>query len=134
MVECLLDADAVLVAPSNPVVSIDTIMAIPGVGAALRQTTAPVVGVSPIVGGRVVRGMADRLLPVVGAEVSAAGVARHYGDLLDGWVVDHADADAVPGVEATGIRCVATDTMMDDVEVAAALARTCIEMAAEIVG
>ena len=134
VVECLLDADAVLVAPSNPVVSIDTIMAIPGVGAALRQTTAPVVGVSPIVGGRVVRGMADRLLPVVGAEVSAAGVARHYGDLLDGWVVDHADADAVAGVEATGVRCVATDTMMDDVEVAAALARTCIEVAAGIVG
>jgi LPPG:FO 2-phospho-L-lactate transferase len=132
VVEALLDADAVLVAPSNPVVSIDTILAVPAVAAALRQTPAPVVGVSPIVGGRVVRGMAHRLLPAVGAEVSARGVAAHYGDLLDGWVVDTRDADQVAAVEARGPRCVATDTMMDDVEVAAALARTCLALAEEL--
>ncbi len=133
VVDALLSADAVLIAPSNPVVSIDTILAVPGIAEALRQTVAPVVGVSPIVGGRVVRGMADRLLPAVGAEVSAAGVAAHYGPrLLDGWVVDHRDADAVEAVTDTGIRCVATDTLMDDVEVAAALARTCLDLAAEV--
>jgi LPPG:FO 2-phospho-L-lactate transferase len=135
VVEALLDAEAVLVAPSNPVVSIGTILAIPGIAAALRTTPAPVVGVSPIIGGKVVRGMAHRLLPAVGAEVSAAGVARHYGaDLLDGWVVDDRDADAVPDVEALGIGCVATDTIMDDIEVAASLACTCLELAQECAG
>jgi LPPG:FO 2-phospho-L-lactate transferase len=132
VVEAILDADAVLVAPSNPIVSIDTILAVPGVGEAVRQTAAPVVGVSPIIGGQVVRGMAHRPLPVVGAEVSAAGVARHYGTLLDGWVVDTRDAHAVDEVEAHGPRCVATETLMDDVEVAAALARTCLTLAREL--
>jgi LPPG:FO 2-phospho-L-lactate transferase len=132
VVEALLDADAVLVAPSNPVVSIGTILAIPAIAAAVRTTPAPVVGVSPVIGGQVVRGMAHRLLPAVGAEVSAAGVARHYGpSLLDGWVVDERDAAAVPAVAAAGIRCVATDTIMDDVEVAASLACTCLELAQE---
>jgi LPPG:FO 2-phospho-L-lactate transferase len=123
----------VLLAPSNPVVSIGTILAIPAIGAALRQTPAPVVGVSPVIGGAVVRGMADRLLPAVGAEVSAAGVARHYGaELLDGWVVDDRDADALPGLAALGIRGAATDTLLDHVEVAATVARTCLELAAAI--
>jgi LPPG:FO 2-phospho-L-lactate transferase len=133
VIEALLDADAVLLAPSNPVVSIGTILAIPAIGAALRQTPAPVVGVSPVIGGAVVRGMADRLLPAVGAEVSAAGVARHYGaELLDGWVVDDRDADALPGLAALGIRGAATDTLLDHVEVAATVARTCLELAAAI--
>ncbi len=130
VVEALLDADSVLLAPSNPVVSIDTIRAIPGIDAALRQTPAPIVGVSPIVGGAVVRGMADRLLPSVGAEVSALGVARHYGDLLDGWVVDRRDAQASAAVrDELGIECRVTDTMMDDPEVAGALAGTVLELA-----
>ncbi|GGI03906.1 2-phospho-L-lactate transferase [Egicoccus halophilus] len=132
VVEALLDADAVLLAPSNPVVSVGPVLAVPAVAAALRATTAPVIGVSPVIGGRVVRGMADRLLPTVGAEVSAAGVAAHYGTLLDGWVVDTRDADAVASVSATGVRCVACPTLMDDVEVAAALARTCLELAEEV--
>ena len=135
VVEALVDADAIIIAPSNPVVSIDTILAIPGIAEALRTTPAPVVGVSPIIGGQVVRGMAHKLLPAVGAEVSAAGVAAHYGpDLLDGFVIDTADADAVDAIAALGIRCVATDTMMDDVEVAGSLARTCLALAAELAG
>ncbi|MFW6009873.1 MAG: 2-phospho-L-lactate transferase [Actinomycetota bacterium] len=129
VVETLIDADAVLVAPSNPVVSIDTILAVPGIREAVAATPAPVVGVSPIIGGEVVRGMAHKLLPAVGAEVSAAGVARHYGGLLDGWVVDTRDADAVESIGAAGPTCVATDTLMDDVEVAASLARECIALA-----
>jgi LPPG:FO 2-phospho-L-lactate transferase len=135
VVEALLDADAIIVAPSNPVVSIDTILAVPGIAEALRTTPVPVVGVSPIIGGEVVRGMAHKLLPAVGAEVSATGVAGHYGPaLLDGFVVDTADADAVDAIEALGIRCVATDTLMDDVEVAGSLARTCLDLAAELAG
>jgi LPPG:FO 2-phospho-L-lactate transferase len=132
VLEAIRDAETVLVAPSNPVVSIGTILAVPGIREAVRRTSAPVVGVSPILGGQVVRGMAHRLLPAVGAEVSAAGVAAHYGDLLDAWVVDRADADTVATVEASGIRCVATDTLMDDLEVAAALGRTCLELAEEL--
>ena len=132
VLEAIEGAEVVLVAPSNPVVSIGTILAVPGIRAAIERTTAPVVGVSPIVGGEVVRGMAHRLLPAVGAEVSAVGVARHYGELLDGWVIDRADADRAEEVGALGIACEVTDTMMDDVEVAAALAGTCLELAASI--
>ena len=132
VVEALLAAEAVLIAPSNPVVSIGTILAVPGVREAVAQTPAPVVGVSPIVGGRVVRGMADRLLPAVGAEVSAVGVARHYGELLDGWVVDRVDADAGRELSGAGVAWAATDTLMDDVEVAASLARTCLTLAEEV--
>jgi LPPG:FO 2-phospho-L-lactate transferase len=132
VVEAIHEADAVLLAPSNPVVSIGTILAVPGVRDAVVRTPAPVVGVSPIVGGRVVRGMADRLLPAVGATVSAAGVAAHYGELLDGWVVDTRDADAVDEVSRSGVRCTATDTMMDDADTAARLARSCLELAGEL--
>lgn len=124
----ITDADVVLVAPSNPVVSIGTILQVPGIGEAVASTAAPVVGVSPIVGGGVLCGMADRLLPAVGAKVSATGVARHYGDLLDGWVFDEVDAglgESVPD----GIDLVCTNTIMDDVEVAADLARSCLELA-----
>ena len=133
VVEAILDADVVVLAPSNPVVSIGTILAVPGIREAVVETAAPLVGVSPIVGGSVVRGMADRLLPSVGAEVSAAGVARHYGDLLDGWVVDEVDADVVADLPAH-VRGRATPTMMDDVDVAAGLARTCLELGAELAG
>lgn len=131
VIEAILDAELVVIAPSNPVVSIGTILAVPGIREALRATPAPVVGISPVVGGRVIRGMADRLLPVVGAEVSARGVATHYGDLLDAFVIDRADAADRDAIAASGIRCVATDTLMDDPEVAAALARTCLELASE---
>jgi LPPG:FO 2-phospho-L-lactate transferase len=126
------DAEVVLLAPSNPVVSIDTILAVPGIRDAVLETGAPVIGVSPIVGGAVVRGMAHKLLPVVGAEVSALGVARHHGPLLDGWVIDHADAVSAEEVRALGLACTVTDTMMDDVEVAAALARTCLDLAGSV--
>ncbi len=132
VVEAIVDADTVLVAPSNPVVSIGTILAVPGIAEAVRTTPAPVVGVSPIVGGAVVRGMADRLLPAIGVPTSAAGVAGHYAPWLDGWVLDERDAAQVDEVAALGVRAVATDTMMDDAEVAAALARTCLDLATEL--
>ena len=131
VVEAILDADVVVLAPSNPVVSIGTILAVPGIRDAVVETPAPVVGVSPIVGGSVVRGMADRLLPSVGAEVSALGVARLYEHLLDGWVVDEVDADTVAALPE-GIRGIATPTLMDDVTVAAALARTCLDLGAAL--
>jgi LPPG:FO 2-phospho-L-lactate transferase len=95
-------ADAVLLAPSNPVVSIGTILGVPGLREALLGSPARIVGVSPIVGGAVVRGMADRCLPALGIEVSAEGVGRHYGaraagGLLDAWLVAPDDDAEVPG-------------------------------------
>jgi LPPG:FO 2-phospho-L-lactate transferase len=102
--EAFAAADAVLLAPSNPVVSIGTVLGVPGLRAALLATPARIVGVSPIVGGAVVRGMADRCLPALGIEVSAEGVGRHYGargagGLLDAWLVAPDDIADVPGVE-----------------------------------
>ncbi len=129
VVEAIIDADVVLVAPSNPVVSIGTILEVPGIRSSLATTPAPVVGVSPIVGGSVVRGMAHRLLPVVDTEVSARGVAGLYRQWLDGWVIDRQDSEQAAEVESLGLRCAVTDTMMDDIEVAAALARTCLDLA-----
>lgn len=131
VLEAIAGADTVLIAPSNPVVSIGAVLAVPGIAEALAATPAPVVGVSPIVGGAVVRGMADRLLPAWGVEVSASGVALHYREFLDGWVLDTRDADQCETVRAAGLACVATDTIMDDPDVAAALARTCLTFAAE---
>lgn len=126
VVEAIATADRVLLCPSNPVVSIGTILAVPGVRAALAKV--PVIGISPVVGGRVVRGMAHRLLPVVGAETSAVGVAGLYADFLDGWVVDRLDADRADELRATGLAVAVTNTIMDDAEVASDLAGTALEL------
>jgi len=136
VVEAILDATLVILAPSNPVVSIAPITAVPAVAAALTATPAPIVGVSPIVDGRVVRGMAHRLLPAVGAETSAAGVARLYGarrdgGLLDGWVLDTVDAarsEDVPAAIATAV----VATLMDDPDVAARLASAVLELGSQL--
>jgi len=130
----IADADLVLFPPSNPVVSIGTILQVPGIADAVRETSAPVIGVSPIIGGAPVRGMADACLAAIGVETSAAAVAEHYGartagGLLDGWLVDTADADAVARVEALGIRCRAIPTLMTDVPATAQIARACLDLA-----
>jgi LPPG:FO 2-phospho-L-lactate transferase len=118
-------ADVVVICPSNPVVSIGPILSVPGVRAAVAGR--PVVGVSPIVGGRPLAGMADRLMPVVGLEVSAVGAARAYDDLLDAWVIDEEDAGLRPRVrDEVGARVAVTDTVMRDDEVAEHVARTAL--------
>jgi len=129
VLDAIADADVVLLAPSNPVVSIGTILQITGIRDALRATRAPVVAVSPIVGGRVVRGMADKLLPVTGAEVSARGVAGLYADFLDGFVIDEADEHLAHAIEELGITVEVTQTMMHTPEDAAALAKRTIDLA-----
>jgi LPPG:FO 2-phospho-L-lactate transferase len=133
VVDALLDADVVLLPPSNPVVSIGTILGVPGVREALRETSAPVVGLSPIVAGTHVRGMAHQLLTSIGVEVSAAGVAEHYGarstgGLLDGWLVDSADAALVERVRATGAACEAVPLMMTDPAATAAMVRAALAL------
>jgi LPPG:FO 2-phospho-L-lactate transferase len=121
----IVTAGVVVLCPSNPVVSIGTILEVPGIRAALRHV--PVVGISPIVGGKVVRGMADRLLPAAGVEVSAAGVAELYADFLDAWVVDDADAGLCGRIADLGVRVRATDTIMSTPEVTEALAHTALD-------
>src|SRR5437588_11560872 len=121
-------ADAVVICPSNPVASIGPILALPGIRDALARRRDRVVGVSPIVGGAPLRGMADKLMPVAGLEVSAVGAARAYAGLLGGWVIDDADRHLAGHVEPTGFRGGVTDTIMTDDEAAEALARFALEL------
>jgi len=137
VVEAIVGADVVLFAPSNPVVSIGTIVAIPCIREALVETHAPIVGVSPIIGGAVVRGMADACLPVIGVETDAGAVARHYGrraagGLLDGWLVDETDASAAVALTADGFRAGAVPLWMRDADSSAALAGDALDLAAEL--
>ncbi|WP_432066499.1 2-phospho-L-lactate transferase [Streptomyces sp. C10-9-1] len=133
VLQALAEADVILLPPSNPVVSIGTILAVPGIREAVASAAAPVVGLSPIVGGAPVRGMADKVLAAVGVESTAAAVARHYGaGLLDGWLVDTADAASAPEVEAAGIRCLAVPLMMTDTGATAAMARAALALAEEV--
>ena len=127
VIEAITAADVVVLCPSNPVVSIGTILAVPGIRAALRE--AMVVGVSPIVGGRVVRGMADRLLPAEGVEVSCVGVATYYRDVLDGWLIDDVDADRSGDVTALGVAVGVAQTVMDTPAVAADVAKAVLALA-----
>jgi LPPG:FO 2-phospho-L-lactate transferase len=128
VLEAIAAADVVVLPPSNPVVSIGTILQVPGIREALRTKTA--VGVSPIIGGAPVRGMADACLTAIGVETSAEAVGRHYGarsegGLLDGWLIDTADAGAsVPGVQVRGV-----PLFMTDVDATAAMARAALELA-----
>jgi LPPG:FO 2-phospho-L-lactate transferase len=115
--EAIAGSTLLVLGPSNPFVSIGPILAVPGLRAALesrRASGVPVVAVSPIVGGRALKGPADRMLVSLGHEASALGVARLYADLLDVFVLDGVDAALAPAVEALGPRAVVTDTLMDD--------------------
>jgi LPPG:FO 2-phospho-L-lactate transferase len=119
ILSALESADVIVLAPSNPVVSIGTILAVPGIADAIRAASAPVVGVSPIIAGAAVRGMAEVCLAVVGAECSAAGVARLYGarregGLLDAWLIAEEDAAEAPAVQALGIRALVRPLWMKD--------------------
>jgi len=135
VIDAVTDADLVLLPPSNPVVSVGTILGVPRVREALAATKAPVVGLSPIVGGTHVRGMAEQMLTSIGVEVSAAGVGLHYGSraqggVLDGWLVDEVDADQVARVEAGGLPCRAVPLMMTDPAATAAMAAAAVELVA----
>ncbi|MFD5520523.1 2-phospho-L-lactate transferase [Streptomyces sp. NPDC127066] len=133
VLEAIADADVILFPPSNPVVSVGTILAVPGIREAIAEAGVPVVGLSPIVGDAPVRGMADKVLAAVGVESTAAAVAEHYGSgLLDGWLVDTVDASVVERVEAAGIRCRAVPLMMSDLDATARMAREALALAEEV--
>jgi len=123
LLEAIAEADAVIVCPSNPVTSIGPILAVPGLAAALEETRAPVIAVSPIIGGAAVSGPAGRLMAMRSLEVSAPGVAAAYAPWLDTLVFDRVDAALAPRLEATGVRSVLADTLMRDLPDEIALAR-----------
>jgi LPPG:FO 2-phospho-L-lactate transferase len=128
VLEAIAAADVVVLPPSNPVVSIGTVLQVAGIREALAEK--PVVGVSPIVGGAPVRGMADACLSAIGVETTAEAVGRHYGarsagGLLDGWLVDSSDEGAV----VPGVRVRAVPLLMTDLEATAAMARAALDLA-----
>jgi LPPG:FO 2-phospho-L-lactate transferase len=127
----LHDAEAILIAPSNPVVSIGPILAVPGIREALRGTAAPVVAVSPIVGGAAIKGPAVPLMRAMQIEPSAFGVAQTYRDILDVLIIDQADHALQPQIEALGVRAVVTDTIMRGPPEKAALAQVALDAAHE---
>lgn len=128
VLEALAAADAILIPPSNPVVSVGPILSLPGVREALADK--PVVAVSPIIGGQTVKGPADRMLRDLGAPATAEGVAGWYGDLLDGYVMDTADAALAPVLAERGLRTHTMDTLMSSPESARAVAEAALALAA----
>ncbi|HET7431332.1 MAG TPA: 2-phospho-L-lactate transferase [Nocardioides sp.] len=136
VLDAITDADLVVVPPSNPVVSVGTILGVPRVREALVATAAPVVGLSPIVGGTHVRGMAHQLLTSIGVEVSAAAVGLHYGartgdpggGVLDGWLVDTRDAEGVARVREAGLRCEAVPLLMTSDDATAEMAAAAVRL------
>jgi LPPG:FO 2-phospho-L-lactate transferase len=126
-------ADAIVLCPSNPVVSVGPILALPGMWETLAKASAPKVAVSPIVGGRALKGPADKMLLSLGHEVSATGVAAMYTGLVDGMVVDKVDEDERAGIEEIGMHVLVTDSVMRDAEDRARLALETLEFGAGLV-
>jgi len=137
VIDAIADCDVLLLPPSNPVVSVGTILGVPGIRDAMRETSAPVVGVSPIIGDSPVRGMADKVLAAIGVESSASAVARHYGarpagGVLDGWLLDTSDAAQLPAVTDAGIAARAVPLWMSDEDLTAAIAEAALELAEQV--
>ncbi len=126
-------ADCIVICPSNPVVSVGPILALPGVKDSLTASAAPKVAVSPIVGGRALKGPADRMLASLGYEVSAAGVARMYGGLVDGMVVDSVDEGERGSIEDIGMGVLVTGSVMRDAGDRVRLASETLEFGAGMV-
>ena len=120
----LASADVVVIAPSNPIVSIGPIRALDGVDSTLEKIRDRVVAISPIVGGHAIKGPADRMLKELGHESSALGVARMYSSIASTLIIDNVDATLKPAIEALGMRCVVTNTIMADPQISAELAQT----------
>ena len=127
VLDAIKGAEAILIAPSNPIVSIGSILAVPGIHDMLHEASGMVVAVSPIVGGAPIKGPADKLMRGLGMDVSAVGVARCYRDFLDVMVIDEQDAHLASAIEDLGIPTVVTNTIMRDDAAKATLARGLLE-------
>jgi LPPG:FO 2-phospho-L-lactate transferase len=132
VLEAIRDAEAILIAPSNPIVSVGTILAVPGVRAAIEASAAPVVAVSPIVGGAAIKGPAAPMLTALGYEVSARGVAQCYAGLIDALVIDQVDTALADDIRAMGIDVVVTDTIMRGPAEKRALAQAALDAARQV--
>lgn len=129
VLDAMKQAEAILIAPSNPIVSIGSILAVPGIHDMLHEASGMVVAVSPIVGGAPIKGPADKLMSGLHMEVSAVGVARYYRDFLDVMVIDEQDAHLLDAIEDLGIPALATNTIMRDAAAKKALAQIVLEAA-----
>jgi LPPG:FO 2-phospho-L-lactate transferase len=130
--EALARASAIVIAPSNPFVSIDPILTLQGVRDLMSRSKAPVIAISPIVRGAALKGPLAKMMGELGLEPSALGVARHYAKLVDGWIVDNADRDGAPALEALGCRVRVSDTIMRGTKDKARLAREALDFALEL--
>ncbi|MCL1977566.1 MAG: 2-phospho-L-lactate transferase [Candidatus Bathyarchaeota archaeon] len=128
VIDAIMDSDRVIICPSNPIVSIGTILSIQGVRDALRKTRAKKVAVSPIVAGAPIKGPADKLLNGLGVEVSAFGVAKLYVDFLDGFVIDSMDAAEKSRIEGLGVKVAVVNTLMKDLASKVALAKIVLDL------
>ncbi len=129
VLEAIAAAEAILICPSNPVISVGTILAVPGVRQAVRQSAAAVVAISPIIQGATLKGPADKMLRGLGFDVSAYGTAQFYGELLDGFIIDTLDAALQSRIAALGPRVAVTNTIMRTLADKVALARTALALA-----
>ena len=126
------DVSAVIVTPSNPFVSVDPILSLPGVRSAIEAFPGPVVAVSPIVGGAAIKGPAAKMMAELGMPATALAVAEHYRDLIDGFVIDEADADAEDAIRALGVSVSVTQSVMRNLDDRKSLARDCLAFAERI--
>ncbi|GAC1394525.1 MAG: 2-phospho-L-lactate transferase [Ktedonobacteraceae bacterium] len=129
VLDALKEAEAILIAPSNPIVSIGSILAVPGIHDVLHEVSGMVVAVSPIIGGAPIKGPADKLMSGLGMNVSAIGVAQHYRDFLDVMIIDEQDRNLVTAIEDLGIPTVVADTIMRNSTTKKALAQTVLHAA-----
>jgi len=128
VVDSILNSEAIIICPSNPIVSIGTILSVKGVRKALRETKAEIIAISPIVGGSPIKGPADKLMSGLGLEVSAYGVAAFYKDFLDAFVIDNIDSAQKPRIEALGLKVAVTNTIMKTLEDKVELARVVLNI------
>ncbi len=118
-----IELGAVIICPSNPFVSVDPVLALPGVLEAMQNSSAPVIAVSPIIGGEAIKGPAAKMMAELGMPITAAGVAEHYADRIDGFVLDHRDVQMQSQIEALGLKVLVTETLMRSLEDREALAK-----------
>ncbi|MDC0987225.1 2-phospho-L-lactate transferase CofD family protein, partial [Alphaproteobacteria bacterium] len=124
--------DAVVICPSNPFISIDPILAVPGLRGAIEEAAAPVIAVSPIVGGKAIKGPTAKMMLELGVTQSAASVARHYDGLIDGFVLDSEDAASGDEIRALGLDVLTTNTVMQSLEDRVSLAANVLEFATKL--
>jgi LPPG:FO 2-phospho-L-lactate transferase len=132
--EAIIHAKAIVICPSNPLISIGPILAVPGVTDLIKETMAPIVAISPIVGGASLKGPSDRMMADLGMDVSAQQVSRIYDGLIDAFIIDHADEAARPEMERAGLRVFVTDTIMQNADKKLELAKFTLAVVEQIIG